>query len=217
MTNLLPWSYTKLTTFERCPKLGYARYIAKTLPYVESEAARLGNEVHAALEKLIVDGVPLPEKWAWVGEFVPETKPGDVVRAEDWFNFNMDNQPTPARSWFTTKIDFLQIEDGDVAWVLDWKTGKPWEDPDQLNVYATAVKAHYPHVRHWRGMYVWLRERRVGEVHTLSPGRTFAKLVERVKAVDTSDTPRKNKLCPWCELTTCKYYTGEKVSEKQRA
>ena len=212
MTSLLPWAYSKLTMFERCPKLGRAKYITKELPYVESEAARLGNEVHDALEKFINNAVPLPEKWAWVSEFVPPYEAGDTFVAERWFNFNEHAQPTPGRSWFTTKIDLLQIEDEDIAWIIDWKTGRPWEDPDQLNIYSTAIKAHYPRVRHWRGMYVWLKERKVGEVHTLSPAKTFDGLVERVKAVETGDIARKNKLCPWCELTTCKYYTGEHSS-----
>ena len=70
MTNLLPWSYTKLTTFERCPKLGYARYIAKTLPYVESEAAKEGNRVHDAIEHYVRDGVALPKDIEWVTDFI---------------------------------------------------------------------------------------------------------------------------------------------------
>ena len=209
--SLLPWSYTKLTTFERCPKLGRARYIDRTLPYVESEAAKEGNRVHNAIEHYVRGVAELPEDLTWVTDFIPSKQSeDDLICAERWFNFSIENQPTYTKDWFTAKVDLLQIEDGDIAWIIDWKTGKPWEDPDQLNVYSTAIKAHYPDVRHWRGMYIWLKERKVGEVHTLSPGRTFNRLVERVKAIDTSDTAKKNKLCPWCELTICKYYTGEK-------
>jgi hypothetical protein len=182
---------------------------------VESEAAKLGNEVHTVLEEHIKEGTSLPEKWAWLADFVPSWEAGDTVRAEDWFNFSQNNQPTLTRSWFTAKVDLLHIEQEDVAWILDWKTGKPWEDPDQLNTYSVAIRAHYPHVRHWRGMYVWLKERRIGEVHTLSPGKTFSRLVERVKAVDTSDTARKNKLCDWCDLEMCKYWTGAKGEGKR--
>ena len=213
MTSLLPWSYTKLTTFERCPKLGRAKYIDKTLPYVESEAAKEGIRVHDAIEHYVRDGAALPKDLEWVTDFIPGKKyEDDIICVERWFNFSEFGQPIHTKGWFTTKVDLLQIEDGDIAWIIDWKTGKPWEDPDQLNVYSTAIKAHYPRVRHWRGMYVWLKERKVGEVHTLSPAKTFDGLVERVKAVETGDIARKNKLCPWCELTTCRYYTGEHSS-----
>jgi hypothetical protein len=211
MTSLLPWSYTKLTTFERCPKLGHARYISKTLPYVESEAAKEGNRVHNAIEHYVRDGAALPKDLEWVTDFIPSKKyEEDIICIERWFNFDEQNQLTHSKSWFTTKIDFLQIEGGDIAWILDWKTGKPWEDPDQLSTYSVAVKAHYPRVRHWRGMYIWLKDRKVGEVHTLSPGQTFHRLVERVKAVDTSDTAKKNRLCGYCDLTSCKHWTGKK-------
>lgn len=216
MTSLLPWSYTKLATFERCPKLGYARYISKTLPYVESDVAKEGNRVHNAIEHYIRDGVALPNDLEWIVDYIPEKKyEGDIVAVERWFNFDQENRLAHTRSWFTTKVDLLHIEAGDIAWIFDWKTGKPWEDPDQLNIYSTAIKAHYPHVRHWRGMYVWLKPRKVGEVHTLSPGKTFSKLVERVKGVDTSDTARKNKLCDWCDLETCKHWTGVKGEGKR--
>jgi hypothetical protein len=59
-------------------------------------------------------------------------------------------------------------------------------------------------------MYIWLKEKRVGDVHTLSPGQTFHKLVERVKAVETGDVAKRNKLCNWCDLTSCKHWTGKK-------
>jgi len=212
--NLLPWSYSKLTSFERCPRYGRAKYIDKSLPYVESPAAKEGNECHAAIEAHVNNSEPLPAKWTWVQQFIPDYKAGDTLKAEGWLNVNADGTPAPRKSWFTTKIDLLQIEDGDIAWIIDWKTGKPWEDPDQLKCYSVAVKAHYPHVRHWRGMYVWLKEKRVGEVHTLSPARTLTKLQERVAKVDTSDTPKPNKLCDWCELQTCEFYTGRKGHDK---
>jgi PD-(D/E)XK nuclease superfamily len=211
MNSLLPWSYTKLTTFERCPKLGRARYITKTLPYIESEAAKEGNRVHDAIEHYVKDGVALPSDLTWIIDFIPSKRyEVDILSVERWFNFNEHNQLTHSKSWFTAKIDLLQIENGDIAWIIDWKTGKPWEDPNQLNIYSTAVKAHYPKVRHWRGMYVWLKLKKVGEVHTLSPGQTFLKLVERVKVVETGDIAKKNKLCDWCDLEACKFWTGKK-------
>jgi hypothetical protein len=212
LMNLLPWSYTKLTSFERCPRYGRAKYITKELPYVESEAAKEGKELHAAVDAYVGEGEPMPPKWSWAVDYIPQNKEGDLLLSE--LEIFIDSRGEPCTKvnepWFWFKLDMLQIEDADIAWIMDWKTGKPWEDPEQLNVYSSGVKAHYPYVRHWRGMYIWLKERRIGEVHTLSPARTFNKLVERVKAVDTSDVAKRNKLCPWCDLTTCEHYTGKK-------
>jgi hypothetical protein len=214
MTNLLPWSFSKLKAFEICPRQGYAKYISRELPYVETEAQHKGNEFHKAMEDRIKEGMPILGEYAWAEDYVPrQVKPDDILLAEVPLDLNVNGEPLPKghakhERWFTCKIDVLQIEDDDVCWLIDWKTGKPWEDSDQLNLYSVVVKAHYPHVRHWRGFYVWLREQRVGMVHTLSPGRAAHKLRERIERVDVSDTPKKNPLCPWCAVARCENYTG---------
>jgi len=210
---LTPWSYTKLRAFETCPRKGRAQYISRELPYRESEAAREGNKVHKLLEDRVSEGAPLPAEYAWLEAFIPvKAKEDDILIAEPWLHIGEDGHPCKrTNAWFTAKIDLLNIEDMDLAVIIDWKTGKPWEDPDQLNVYAALVKAHYPYVRHWRGFYVWLKTKAIGEVHTLSPAVSLRKMKERTATVDTSDTPKKSKLCPFCPLERCEFYTGEKL------
>jgi PD-(D/E)XK nuclease superfamily len=219
---LAPWSYSKLTAFERCPRQGYARYIAKTLPYVESDAARRGNEVHKAIEDNIKYFKPLPQEYQWLAEFIPVPNIDDVVLAEMAFGITKDgetrvhlpNKPYawPDDTWFMAKIDYLLIEPSGLAWIIDWKTGRPWENPDQLECYSVLVSAYFKRVENIIGMYTWLKERRVGEPYKLPPEKTMNKLRKRIATVDTSDTPKRNKLCDWCPLESCEYYTGEQIN-----
>src|ERR1700685_3469259 len=167
MSNMAPFSFTKLKTFETCPRQGFAKYVSRELPYVESEAKNRGNEFHAAMDSRVTHGTPITGEYAWAEDYVPmKQRECDLLFTEIPLHINFAAEPLPeghdkAERWFTAKIDVLQIEDDDVCWLIDWKTGKPWEDPDQLNLYSVVVKAHYPHVRHWRGFYVWLREQRI--------------------------------------------------------
>ena len=39
-------SHTFLDTFERCPKQAWHKYVAKDLPFVETEQMRWGTRVH---------------------------------------------------------------------------------------------------------------------------------------------------------------------------
>ena len=55
-------SYSFYNTLENCPHQAYHRYVAKTLPYVESPEMAWGNKVHAALEHRIKSGVTLPDE-----------------------------------------------------------------------------------------------------------------------------------------------------------
>jgi hypothetical protein len=206
------WSYSRLKEAEKCPKAFMERYIKRSVPYVEGEAQRYGNEVHRAMQLYIGHGRSLPEhlrQFSHFGNFdltdreeiFTELELG-ITRENKHCGFYADD------CFFRGKVD-LVLADDKLACLFDWKTGKPYEDDDELQLHAMLVKARFPEVKHWRGWFVWLRENRLGQEHTLSPGKTFGKLVKRVEALDiTDDTPRKNNLCPWCPVASCKHFQG---------
>jgi hypothetical protein len=207
--NILPLAYTKLKAFENCPRQGYARYISKTYPFVKTPDMEKGIKMHAMFESRVKNDTPFPAEFSWCDDFMPSRNSDTrVYAAECSLGIESDNSACSffeSSCYFRGKIDLLNIE-GDTAFLIDWKTGKPYEDPDELNLHAMLAKAHYPDVKHWRGMYVWLREKRIGDMHTLSPGKTYHKLLDRVSKLKIGDFPRKNPLCPWCDLTSCEYY-----------
>jgi hypothetical protein len=54
----LPWSYSKLETARRCPFNFNRKYVDKIkVPYVENEAAKIGNLVHCILEECLKGSV----------------------------------------------------------------------------------------------------------------------------------------------------------------
>lgn len=220
--NLAPWSFTKLRAFEQCPRAGRARYVTKDMPWVDTVAKDKGREYHEAFERYINDNVPLPDSMADCAEFVPMRSTGDTYSFEAEVELGITEEGEPCAFhdpfvWFRCKLDLLDISlngtgHPDLAFIIDWKTGKKWEDPDELHLHAMTAKAHYPEVRHWRGMYVWLRDHKVGTMHTLQPAKTLTRLRERIRKIeaDFGDIARKNVLCPWCDLNRCEHWTGTK-------
>ena len=204
--NILPLAYTKLKAFETCPRQGFARYVSREYPFAKTEAMEKGTAVHEAFEDRIKHAVPFDPDMLYCEQFIPHiTDSTTVMEAELELGITRDNEPcnfSDPECYFRGKIDLLNVE-GDTAFIIDWKTGKPYEDSDELHLHAMLAKAHYPEPKHWRGLYVWLRERRVGNEHILSPGRTYHKLVSRVEKLKIEDKPKRNPLCPWCELMSC--------------
>lgn len=221
LPNLAPWAFTKLKAFEQCPRSGYSKYVLKDMPWVDTEAKEKGREYHEHFERYINSATPFPSGFEWCSEFVPVPDSDTFLRtAEVSLGITAEGDPCGFQDpfcWFRGKLDLLELslngrDSPDIAFIIDWKTGKPWEDPDELHLHAMLAKARYPMVRHWRGFYVWLRTRATGELHTLQPAKTFDRLKERIKKVESEigDYPRKNRLCPWCDLKRCENWTGTK-------
>ena len=53
MTKVAPWSFSRLKSFEQCPKQFYHEKILKAFPFVQTEAILYGNEFHKAAENFI--------------------------------------------------------------------------------------------------------------------------------------------------------------------
>jgi hypothetical protein len=214
MSKPFVWSFTALKEAEKCPKAFHERYIAKTVPYVETKAMRDGKEVHTAFESRIRDGVPFPTHLSHLDLYVPDVSDPDIdffteyeLGADrDFHSVNFHDRDVYIRG----KLDFVMM-DRDLACLFDWKTGKVYEDDDELQFHGALLKARHPSIKHWRGWYVWLRERRVGQEHVLSPARTFQRIAERIAIIDPNNQlAHPNKLCPWCPVSSCAHFTGEK-------
>lgn len=155
------WSYSKLKNFETCPFRYNAIDVTKSVKEEEGEALQWGNAVHNALAKRIGENEPLPksmqdyEKWA---ESVQAVAGKTLVEQKYAINKNFGPE-----SWFSDQAWYRGIGDvvqlvGQVALIIDWKTGKVLEDGSQLALMAACVFAHYPEVRKVRSEFVWLKE-----------------------------------------------------------
>jgi len=213
---LPPVTYTFHRNYENCPRKAFHINIAKDLPKEDSEALRWGNQVHRALEERINKGTPLPHTMV---RFEPLVQFGGfMVKAELMLGIRENGQPC---GFFDSDVWMRGVIDVDIeqkpklahAFLLDWKTGKKREDPEELELHAILKRATKPSLEKITGVYAWLQTMEIGQTHDLSA--TEAKL-EEVRGVRKeiehafklgSDAfpPRQNPLCGWCPVKSCEF------------
>lgn len=210
----LVYSYTLLDTFENvCPHQAYRRYVKKDIKYVESGAARWGNQVHTALEYRL-GGKPLPpEMQQW--EPLVEPLASRKATAEQKLGITKGANPCGFFDdgvWFRGKIDVTLIE-GETAYINDWKTGKSsYESPFELETNALLLHARYPHLKKIVGSYTWLAENRIGQMYDLSDTNAawhrVCDLVDKFE-IASGDSggweKRRSGLCGWCDVLDCEH------------
>jgi hypothetical protein len=158
------WSYSYLTSFETCPRRHNLTRILKAVTEQATVATTHGNEVHKALELHIKGTQELPDKYRKYLRIVDAVRnaPGEK-HAEIKFGVTQDRKPTTFFGkdvWVRGVLD-LAVVQGSTATVLDWKTGKPKPDADQLELFAAAAFSMYPLLERVSTGYVWLAHNRV--------------------------------------------------------
>ncbi len=213
------FTYSKLNTFENCPKKFGHLYVLKDVKEEDSDHLRIGNEVHAALAEAVSSGNPLAGDLAKYQHHVDRARKGhdqeDVkILVEQKLAMNRDFMPTEFFGhdvWFRGIVDVAKIA-GDVAVIFDWKTGKPQEDSVQLALFAALIFSHHPKVQKVHTEFVWLKD-------DFSSAEPFVRedLVElwsimlpRAEALEEAQKnmefpPHENVLCKWCPVKQCAF------------
>jgi len=160
-TKVWPWSYSKIKAFEQCPKQFYHDKILKEVPFKETEATLYGTAFHTAAEDYIGKDVPLPGKFSFAQKMLDslKNKQGDKL-CELKLGITEDLEPCgfyDDNVWFRGIADLI-ILDGDLAWVIDYKTGKSskYADKGQLELMALSVFKHYPQIKTIRAGLVFV-------------------------------------------------------------
>lgn len=158
---VIPWSWSSLEAYETCPKKFYEEKIAKTVPPdTDSEYLVWGNEVHAALDKGVSEGIPLPGRTAIYQKYADRFRAAPGVKyTEQKLAVTIDGKPCgfwDAKAW-NRGIDDIVIINGSKAFSGDYKTGKEKKHSGQLELSAVRVFAHNPKVEQTSTAFIWLQ------------------------------------------------------------
>ncbi len=162
MSKPFSWSFSKLKNFEDCPHRHQQVDLLRAWQEEASEQLRWGNTLHDTFAKYLKKQEPqlpvsmLPyQHWLdrverGTGKVYVEQKYAitETYQATEWFAPN---------AWYRGIGDVVRI-DPPVGLVLDWKTGKPRVDSDQLALMAQCLFSHFPELTHVRSEYVWLKD-----------------------------------------------------------
>ena len=213
------YSYTSFNCYENCPKQFYYRYVARSLPFQETEPMRWGNRVHKALAHRLQTKEPLPPT---LEQFEPlcaalEQASGPTLIEHTLLTDRARKTAQKASAYMTARPDFVTFNDAyTYAFIVDWKTGKPREDDTELCFQTIALRAHYPSVQAVDAAYYWTRERRMGPVHDVLAhvddvwdrlGKTVDLIAKQTAGGEEAfpAKPGKHFPCPWCTATFCPF------------
>jgi len=212
---MVRWSYSSMSLFQQCPKKYFHLRVAKDIKQEESEQMRYGLVVHKAAEDYVRDGTPLPDAFQYMAEPLDRLKQfnGDkyceyqmgITRDLEACSFSDPN------AWWRGIADLL-IVDGDIARVVDYKTGKSgYPDTKQLELLALATFKHFPQVQTVKAGLLFV-------VHTAFVKENFHRAEEEKrwqKWLDQSDqleysydhgvwNAKQNFTCrAWCPVSSC--------------
>lgn len=209
--NVLPWSYSSLSAFETCPKRYELTRLTKQVVEAQTEATLHGNEVHKALELHLNGDKHLPEKYEKYLPLVERVRKQPGKRLVEYkFGVTEDFRSTTFFGkdvWFRGVID-VGVVGQKSAILLDWKTGKPKTDADQLKLFAAAGFAAFPYLNQIKTGYVWLAHNKL-DANTFTRDdlpdiwREFTpRVIRMVNALETGKfLPKPSGLCrAWCPV-----------------
>ena len=150
--SIAPWSFSRIKSFEQCPKQFYHMKIAKDYSEPQTDAMQYGTEAHLVAEEYIRDGKPVPVKFAYMKDVLEalNRRRGNKI-TEIKMGLTQELEPCAFRSkdvWWRGIAD-LVITDGSTAWIVDYKTGKSakYADKGQLELMALATFKFFPDIK----------------------------------------------------------------------
>lgn len=199
------WSYSVLKSFETCPRRHYLTKITKIVAEPQTEYTRHGNEVHKAMERALRGEEMLPAKYVHLAPIVQRCAraAGEKLIEHKWA-VTEAFKPTAYFAkdvWCRGVMDYAVIRD-DTAVVVDWKTGAPKPDSDQLKLFAAAMFALRPNVTRVFTGFAWLAHDRLmrdsyRREQTSELWGTFLPRVARIAAAERREEfpPTPSGLC----------------------
>jgi len=207
---LIPWSYSRLSKYERCPAQAKWSYTLKR-DYVQGVAAARGSAAHSTIENFlskktkVLHTAVLPYQHVMedIRRFNPEVEK-EVAIDRNW-------QAAPWNAcWGRGGIDAAYyIRKQRKAELFEWKTGKMYDDHDeQRRIYILFSAVAYPDVEETRIRSYYFDLDKMKELvvrrEEMEPIRTDFNARLHIMEGDTVMAPRPGYYCSWCDFSKAK-------------
>lgn len=225
------WSYSKVKNGEICLKRHYEIDIAKTWKDTASDDPNsplvYGNKVHDAMARRLDLKRPLPPDMIDYEFFAKKVEekaalPGAQLLVEQKYAVTREFGPCgyfAGNVWYRGIADVLVLipvpgTDFQVAWVIDWKTGRLVDEPVQLALMAQCIFSHYPKVVKVKAIYYWLKEHAetVEEFVRADMIKFWPSMLRRVAVLEEAARtmnypPTHNSFCKkHCPVQSCVFF-----------
>jgi len=204
------WSYSRLTTFESCPRKYYHLNIIKDVKDKPNKWAIEGSRVHNALDSRLKKKTPLPNNLKHLEEMAIniENGPGEL-HTEKRLAFDKDFNSC---GWMASNVyvrgimDVMRIID-DKAWIGDYKTGKWDSNVGQLQLQSIMTFFLNKQINTIKSCFIWLKDMRMDtitinreDVENLK--NHFVSRANKIKdAADNNNwIATENEYCKYCPV-----------------
>jgi len=210
------WSHSSLKDYENCARKYHEVRVLKKHKQEKTEQILYGEELHKAAEQY-VKGVPLPKQFEFIQGMIDAllAKEGEKsVEIQMALDINLQPVEWFSKAAWVRGIADLLILDGEVAWVVDYKTGSnKYPDRNQLDLMSLLVFAHYPEVQQVNSALLFVVKNSIikHKVKREDAEKLWWEYRERVSRIEASHTnevwnPKQSGLCPWCPVKTCEFH-----------
>ena len=208
------WSYSALDMFEKCRKKFYHLKVKKDVGEPDSQWQADGKFVHDALFKYCIEGVPLPVQLRHLQASADRALalPHKEKHGEMRLCLNDKLEPRDffaKDAWVRAVLDLLLI-DGNIAFLIDWKTGKKKPGFDQLRLAAAILSRFMPEIDTFILVYAWLKDNEFDRETIIKDQlkQVWLDFMPRAAEIDkadkTGDWPlNATPLCGFCPVTSC--------------
>jgi hypothetical protein len=210
------WSHSSLKDYENCARKYHEVRVLKKHKQEKTEQILYGEELHKAAEQY-VKGVPLPKQFEFIQGMIDAllAKEGEKsVEIQMALDINLQPVEWFSKAAWVRGIADLLILDGEIAWVVDYKTGSnKYPDRNQLDLMSLLVFAHYPEVQQVNSALLFVVKNSMikHKVKREDVDKLWWEYRERVSRIEASYAnevwnPKQSGLCPWCPVKTCEFH-----------
>lgn len=212
------WSFSRLKSFETCPKQFYHVTVLGEYPVVQTDAMTYGTAMHKAAEDYIKENKPLPDEFMYVKGTLDELLGIRGTKlTEQRLGLTRDLKPCGFKDkdvWFRGIVDLAIVDTlGERAWIVDYKTGKSakYADKGQLELMALSIFKKFPDVKHINAALLFVVSNEMIEAEYKIEnsfdlwGKWLKKYARMEKAYETDVwNPRPSGLCyHHCPVLEC--------------
>ena len=210
-----PWSYSRLSTIETCPKQ-YDYYYNQRMPGFRpsSPAADRGTDTHDLAEQYLLGNVPIyPPILQGVATHAMMLK---AKKATPELKLAVSDQWEPCEyedksAYFRGILDVHYVEDLGDGWervhIQDWKTGQVYDShEDQMDTYVALAAPYHPKAKEYvtRLIYIdqgYVSKPKVREAKRVIPIKLM--LDGRIKNAEeeTIFPVKPGNYCKWCDYS----------------
>jgi hypothetical protein len=202
-------SYTLINDYNNCPKKTWHKHIKRDIAKeTKTWAQSKGTALHEALKKRLKIREPLPEEFKSLESTCNYLQDHESIKhMEIQLGMRADGSHC---DFFASDVRFrgaidLVCSNSPAAFILDYKSGKRWEDPLELRLNAVLLRARYPDLTQISGSYFWTRDAEVGRLYRLDPDDAWKSLCSTAEAMAgrlarQDWPPDDNVLCAWCPV-----------------